>query len=95
MDFDRKWTIFALEEEYDYFGMERIAEAHNKESECPDCHGDKHLANIARRMGHRPDVAFARIRQLERAMQTFVARCEEGSIRSKKTYAQFKELLTT
>lgn len=37
--------------------------------------------------------AEARIEQLESAMRTFVERCEKGEILSKKTYAQFKELL--
>jgi len=31
---------------------------------CPYCHGDKELAIIAWRMGHRPDIAFAEIRRL-------------------------------
>lgn len=34
-----------------------------------------------------------RMEDLEDAMQTFVTRVEEGSIRSRKTYAQFKSLL--
>jgi hypothetical protein len=29
MDFNRKWTQFALDAECDHFGMERIAKAHN------------------------------------------------------------------
>lgn len=34
--------------------------------ECPDCHGDPATAEIAQRMGHRPDVAFARVQEVER-----------------------------
>ena len=33
--------------------------------------------------------------QMIEAMETFVLRCDEGSIRSKKTYAQFKNILGT
>lgn len=32
---------------------------------CKDCGGDSVVADIARRMGHRPDIAFARVRKLE------------------------------
>jgi hypothetical protein len=35
----------------------------------------------------------ARIKELENAMRTFVERVDAGEVRSKKTYAQFKELL--
>lgn len=31
--------------------------------------------------------------RLREAMQSFVDRCDKGEIRSKRTYAQFKELL--
>jgi hypothetical protein len=33
MYFDRYWTAFALEEEYEQFGMARIAKAHNDKVE--------------------------------------------------------------
>ena len=33
--------------------------------ECPDCGGDKTIAEIARRMGHRPDIAFREVARLE------------------------------
>lgn len=33
------------------------------------------------------------ITKLREAMTTFVERCERGEVRSKRTYAQFKELL--
>ena len=36
---------------------------------------------------------FKIMREMEDAMNTFVDRCENGSIRSKKTYAQFKSIL--
>jgi len=39
------------------------------------------------------DEARARIEELEKAMQLFVDRVGCGEVRSKKTYAQFKELL--
>lgn len=32
---------------------------------CPICGGDQVVGNIAKRMGYRPDVAFARVRRLE------------------------------
>ncbi len=34
-------------------------------STCPDCGGDPVVAEIARMMGHRPDIAFLRIKKLE------------------------------
>ena len=39
--------------------------ASSKEFRCPDCGGDPKIAIIARAMGHRPDIAFARIAKLE------------------------------
>ena len=33
--------------------------------ECKCCHGDQEIANVAVRMGYRPDIAFARIKKLE------------------------------
>jgi len=38
-------------------------------NECPDCGGNLEIAKIARKMGHRPDVAFARVNQLERLLK--------------------------
>ena len=32
--------------------------------------------------------------KLKEAMQWFIDRCDKGEVRSKKTYARFKELLT-
>jgi Zn finger protein HypA/HybF involved in hydrogenase expression len=37
----------------------------NKLNTCPYCHEDKTIAKIAMRLGHRPDVAFLRIKKLE------------------------------
>ena len=37
--------------------------------------------------------AEARIDELVEAMEWFVKRCENGEVRSKKTYARFKELI--
>ena len=39
------------------------------------------------------DPCFRLMREMEEAMNTFVDRCEEGSIRSRKTYQQFKAIL--
>jgi len=39
-------------------------------SECKYCHGDPAVAGIAQRMGFRPDVAFARIQQLEAELKS-------------------------
>jgi len=36
-----------------------------------------------------------RIEELEKAMQWFVDRCDKGEVRSKRTYARFKELLNS
>lgn len=33
---------------------------------CPDCGGDPELAEIAKRMGFRPDIAFQQVRKVER-----------------------------
>ncbi len=52
------------------------------------------------RNGEYQDTAFnsevqllERIEELEAHMETFVARCEKGEVRSRKTYAAFKEAL--
>ena len=37
----------------------------NRKQDCPFCHEDIRLADIAKRMGHRPDVAFIKIKKLE------------------------------
>ena len=43
---------------------------------CKECGGDPVIADIARRMGHRPDIAYARVRkveaQLEQQKQTII-----------------------
>ncbi len=41
------------------------------------------------------DRVLAKYAMMEKAMKTFVLRCEEGSIRSRKTYASFKSILDT
>ena len=40
-------------------------------NECKECGGDPVIADIARRMGHRPDIAYARVRRLEDALKPF------------------------
>jgi hypothetical protein len=39
------------------------------------------------------DDVSAKYKRMEFAMQMFIERCECGEVRSKKTYAQFKEIL--
>lgn len=36
-----------------------------KTDECKECGGDPVIAEIARKMGHRPDMAYARVMKLE------------------------------
>lgn len=41
---------------------------------CPDCGGDPVIADIARRMGHRPDIAFAAVRRAEEKVERLTSR---------------------
>lgn len=66
--------------------------------DCPYCHGDKDVAKIAQSMGFRPDITFARIRQLEIAINDFIVE-HEGRRAIQPTWndkhiEKFKELLT-
>ena len=46
--------------------LSELESIHNKRiTICPTCKGDSVIADIAKRMGHRPDIAFAKIRRLE------------------------------
>lgn len=45
----------------------------NEDFVCPDCGGDPVIAEIARRMGHRPDIAFAAVRRIEHDYATLAA----------------------
>lgn len=40
---------------------------------CNYCGGNQRVAEIAKRMGHRPDIAFARVMKLEEALRKIVA----------------------
>ena len=71
-------------------------------SECKYCHGDQEVAEIAQKMGFRPDVAFMRIKELESAMQEFIEDTQIHEMkmiplmymhRSQKHKDNFKQLL--
>lgn len=51
----------------------------NPSGGCPYCHGDAEVAEIAIRMGFRPDVAFCRVRELEREIKAMEV-CTLGKV---------------
>jgi len=48
---------------------------------CKYCGGDQRLADIAKMFGHRPDVAFVRVRELEDRVEELEQALYESEIR--------------
>ena len=44
---------------------------------CKICGGDDYIAKIARAMGHRPDIAFVRIKRLENVLTEIMKECQD------------------
>ena len=50
------------------------------EDECPICHGNRQIAKIAQKMGYRPDIAFIRVRELEKAIKEAIKDSENDDL---------------
>ena len=65
MDFNREWTQFALDAEFDHFGTARIAKAHNA-LRAENATLEARIEELEREVEHRGQIAWSRLPEAEK-----------------------------